>query len=1018
MPNTIMARAQGRRAVVITLLIAGISLPSSSMLAGYGRVLKEPIQPSVMVQMAGATLNLLQGSIVHVDEFILEAAGTSSAYKAGGASRPPFLGYRNDSDLVRDFAFRPGEDGAYGFESLARTRAEMERQAEGLRQIISRYQAPMEVPLQEDRYEYELFLAEQLAEASEINMAIYWAVHGREYVVAWVLSSVVQSDELLAYQENANAGLRERRGLVLAANPEWARLGEMNLERLGEAEAEMEGPFAEAERDLIHAQVVRFMGLVNHTRTLMAQLGEQFDAFVDETPPEWGKLPLPYHLYDPLRYQITEKAPENPYLNAARMSLSVEFSFYPYSIVERGGYFWTLVTDHFDGVFGDGAGAVLTFDFPFCDHYEDWCHQRLVVDPLFEPGTPISPDEEEAPEYPQYVVVLPPTVPEVLLWGSALPGETTEDWSYLVPDDVIAEHGLDGNWVLMGIYGQSLFVVESRTADLSWPPADSHLEYRLLHTGAYNKEKANGREDVEWRGFWQGLRHHSSFGGVDSTTRLPADDADFYIVAVRLAEHTWAGRYEFKIGDLPVRWALPHARNRATTKFVRRLVAASEALDYADLFEPTPSIFKYDRFHVEIETTHDVETDDRIPFLLMVSRNGGPSEIVTFKTAGGEDSPTLYASRVGGNRRLFRSERMFVQDPAGANAWREGDGGREVGVALAAGDRLAARVVPHGVASQAALGMVAVHTAPANVGAAWKEAVIRAAALIHKSPPKPWDQLTTDEFNAMLRLPWGTVDSTPFVQARGRQIHLALGDLAAMLLIRDEFNKEMAKVLPALQILHNRARERPDALDLLRRDIRPDAGSPGTPLGEMAVTDPTVPFSTVPFRLVYDDAWLDRAFSSLIESQRASARAEWLDMVTVDAVARYNRAAVDTYRLSMGREIIGYRPDTSLDLANPEQMLRLTAIGMGRIAERIKPNLLRLVENPSAPVWDAFRWEVDPTARGYVGSIQALGVEFHNNEALVDQYNAITMVVAGGAGLLPKTVLGQGVALFVGVGSL
>ncbi|MCH7493161.1 hypothetical protein IIA16_00380 [bacterium] len=1030
----------------MVLLLAGLAASSSHLRAGVdgtiydpwpprlgeeyyteapGDALLKPVPAPVMREMAEAVLALLEGAIGHVDAFIVAAQEAPDTFNLGEniwvyMQSKPYEEW--GTMLVVDYLVGAGDE-SYGRASLALVRGEMHRRQQRLSGIVAKYGDP--VPAPSDAAELEAYLSTQTTEAKAIHEAVDWALQGREYVVAWTLNSLHHPVELVAFQESITQSL-EPQYLDLAERDFGLEpfVVEEYLRLVYAAEMEMEAPYAAEEKRLIDAHTARYLGLAEQTRVMVAQLDDQIVEFVESTPSEWGEVPFNRHLFNPIRYRTNHFYPFDPEDSRewGFLPLRAEFWSPPGGIEQQDGFTAWSVDDYVWDLLADNPGVVLVGEVMDCRRLLIGCAVGLYLYAPWQAGRdlaiPVEPQEPKPPEYPQYALYLPPTVPEVELWGAGLPGVPTEDWSYLVPEDVIAEHELDGDWIVMGVYGQSLFAVESKTPILSWAGADRHLEYKLLHTGKYSADAAMGRVDPKWQGFWGNLHTRQGFREMAGKPPLPIDHADFYIVAVRLTESTWAGRYSFKLGDLEVGWTLPHARNRAETSFVRLLGSPGEALDYADVYEQTKNVFSHDRFYVEIATSGEVATADSIPFELFLSRDGGPATAVMFKTAGDRDSSTLTAHRVGDNRQLFRSEQFFVQAPDGLNAWSTRDGIRTAGIGLAPGDRLAARVVPHGVASQAALGLLAVHTTPADVGASWREAVVQAANLMGKTPPKAWERLSKDEFNAMLRTKWGTVDSTPFVQVGGRQIDLALGDLAAMLLIRERFNLVMGEALPEVRALRNRVNEgNANSLAVLREEIRADASHEGFPLAEIRVADPGgPPLLTVPFRLVYDEEWMALSFRDRINPR--AARERWLEEVTVAAVSEYYRAAVNTYRYSMGRQIVGYEPDNSLNLRDPKEMLRLTAIGMGPIAGQIKRNLLRLVVDPTAPRWRAFSWEVDGPARSYVGTIQALGVEFHNNEALIDQYNAMAMAVAGGAGLLPGAVLGQSLALLVGAGSL
>lgn len=965
-----------------------------------GKTLVKPIDHRVMRQMAEAVLRVARGAITHVDDLAAEASQTPDSYKRG--ERDPVILYGRPYEpraLVGNFLGDAGDSGI-GISSISVVRAEMQTQHDRIREIATRYEKPIEIPRDPDAY--QAFLRQQTEEAKAIHRAMDWSMRGREYVVQWVLNSLhYPDDELVAYQNRVNGILQEQR--IELAERDFG-LGRYETDRylqlLGAAERDMEEPFAAEEKRFIDRHVARYMRLAEYTEVMLDQIGDQLVQLVDTTPPEWAEVPFRHQLYNPIRYRIFRFFPYGPNQRDF-VSVYAEF-YYPENIETRSGK-----AEHDPAL--------------HCRNGWSDCRTELFLtapwDYMRDLAIPKEPPAEEPPAYPRYVVQYQPTVPEVVLWGEGNPSPATDDWSYLIPQAVIDEHELDGRWIVMAVYGQNLFDLEGQTPDLTWAAADKQLDYKLLHAGTFSVDKANGRGDLQWSDFWSSLGFRQSSRVAAGKPPLGLQHADVYVVAVRLAANTWAGPYSFKLGDLSVDWTLPNATNMAKTRFVRSLTEGGEILGNGDEFEPTRAVFKHDRFYVEIETSGDVVTDNRIPFELMVSRDGGPLSVVSIKSAGNQDITTFQAYRIGNNRRLYRSSRLFVQNPKGANAWGERDGVREAGIALAPGDRLVARVVPYGVARQAGMGMLRVFTTPAQVGAAWRQAVVQAANLIGVTPPRPWAQLSGDEFSAVLRSKWGTVDSTPFVRVGGRQIELKLGDLAAMLLIRQKFNEAMERDLPNLTALYHKAIGSRKNLPLLRETLRPDAMREGSPLGEIAVADPGGPLLTVPFRLVYDQEWLELAFRNRITSD--AARTKWVDEVTVDAVTRYYEAAVASYRYSKGREIRNWVPDTSLDLADPKDMLKLTAIGMGRMADQIKPNLLRLVEAPAAGGGKTFRWEIDTIARSYVGTIQALGEEFHANEALIDQYNAMTMVVAGAGGLLlPEVAVARAIAAISSVGTM
>ncbi|MCH8164153.1 MAG: hypothetical protein IH889_00945 [Planctomycetes bacterium] len=624
----------------------------------------------------------------------------------------------------------------------------------------------------------------------------------------------------------------------------------------------------------------------------------------------------------------------------------------------------------------------------------------------------------EPPAYPNYTVYYPPTVPKVITWGTGIPGPDTNDWSHLIPQPVIDEHQLNGRWIIMAVYGQHLFDVELEKPALTWAGGDKHLDYKLLHSGTYSMDM-NWFDEGDWQVFWRGLEDRSNSRPAGRPA-LRIENADVYVVAVHLAPNTWAGPYRFKLGDLSIDWTLLHATNMASTYFTRALglgqtvpgwVGALSVETGPDgqkmLYERVDALFKYDRFFVEIETTGDVVTSDRIPIDLYRSRAGGAPEPMDFKKY------TLNAVRVDGNRRRFRTPLIRLNNPQSPPGTTVVDGWRVFWVPLGLGDRLAARVGPYDVVRQDRLAVARMYATPDKVNSFYRGAVEQAARIAKIELSRPLERMSDGElYLNVLNQKWETVDSTPLVQVGGREVELTVEHLAGMLLLRTQFIASMEEALPRLQKMRDDLKADPSwgrAIWVLLKD---DALRPGSPLGDLQVLD-WDPFrrtmltgQAVPFRNAYDEAWLTKTFRGFWGDQ-----AEWQSKVAAFVFNGYVDAAEQA--LDYAREMDITDPDA-------EQLLRLTTIGMRAMVSRARPNMLRLVEDRAEfeRIGIGFRWEYDRFGRQSLSLLEKLGDEFLKNEARVDNINDATALALALVMLFaPETTAGAILAAGAGIGS-
>ena len=613
------------------------------------------------------------------------------------------------------------------------------------------------------------------------------------------------------------------------------------------------------------------------------------------------------------------------------------------------------------------------------------------------------------PTYPDYTIVLPPTVPRVITWGTGLPGPQTDDWSRLVPKEVIDQYQINGRWIIMAVYGQNLFGAFKKDPPVTWAPADKHLDYKLLYSGSYVQDRPGGADGADWSGFWKAFEDRLR---PEPLSPPPSDvqGADVYVLAVHLEPNTWAGHYEFKLGNLRVEWVLPNATNLAKTSFIREVglgktvpgwVGALSVDTDADgnkvLYEHVDTLFKYDRFHVEVETSGDVVTTDKIPIELFRSQNSGDPKELTF------GKHVLFAERVKGSKRLFRTPLIRLNEPESISGSATESGERVYWIPLALGDKLAARVGPYDVARQDDMAVAQMYATPDKVGAFYRGYVAQAAKIAGVELPTDIDRVSDGVlYNQVLNKKWDTVDSKPFVRVGGRSIDLTVEHLAGMLLVRDQFIRSMTEALPRIQKMREQMRDNPKAWGhAIWAFLRDDAAKPGSPIGDMKVLgwDPARGTSTgtgtVPFRNAYDEDWLNKTFRGSLGQE-----IQWQE----DSAMFVFNGYVDT-----AEQALQYAQ--SFDVSNPDakKLLLLTTVGMRAMVARARPNLLHLIEDPDGlrRTGIGFRWEYDRYGRQSLALLGDLGDEFLRNEARVDAINnATSFVLTLASFFAPETTVG------------
>lgn len=964
-----------------------------------GDHLLRPIPPAAMLQMAHSVIVLADSTLADVDQTI------TAAQQLQDKDRRDNHVSKAGARMLHEHLQADGKTVA-GLHSLSMVREEMQRQLDHVVQIAQRYRTPVTIPLEETAL--SAYIDRQTSEARDIHTAVHWLVSGRFYALDWLLDLSVwdRSSELFDMQKANMETCQETVNRIVTRRRQAGESVD-----LGSLILETRDRFGDEERTLVDAHIRNFQQLARQTQDALDRASSDLQRLLDSTPSDWREIPFYYDLISPIQqaversgYAVKEHMPVWP---GSGLVLDLSTYFHLPEVAEIP-LLKMSIADYERELRSDRRNSLPRASIDFT-----WD----VILPSIRACRHKEPEvRDDWPKYPRYFVNAPPSIPQVQMWGTGVPGPETNDWSHLIPQAVIDEHELNGRWIILAVYGSHIIDMDDFWPEPFWPPEDKHLDYKLLHCGTFSMEKVDGSDDPQWHDFWRALNERNESLKRTGKPALGIENADVAIIGVRLAP-TSAGRYEFELGDVRVSWVLPEATNTADTHFARALgVGRAQGVGVVRIdpgpegkrmrYERITDLFLHDRFHVEIETAHDVLEPNRIPIDLYKSSADGEPTPIDFR------AHALYAERVNDNPKLFRSPLICLNKPQATAGTRVVKGKREFWVPLRPGDRVAARVVPHGAVRQGALALAQVHSTPDKVSAFWYGAVVDAAKIANIEMRKPPSKMSDGElYIEILRKPWKTVDSTPFVEFGGREVKLTVGHLAAMLLIRNQFIASMEEALPRLQSLRDKLNANPNLKRTVWAMLEADALRANSPIGDLEVLDwdparrTTIQGKTIPFRNAYDEAWLEKTFRGL-----SSHQIEWQDDTAMFVFNGYVTAAEET--LKHARQI---------DVSDAEVMLRLTGIGMRSMVSRLRPNLLRLVEDRKLfdSIGIGFRWEYNRLARQYVSYIEGLGAEFLANEARVDKINATTAVVAAVVAVfLPEVYIGQMIAAGISAGSM
>ncbi|MEX3011801.1 hypothetical protein [Hoeflea sp. TYP-13] len=399
------------------------------------------------------------------------------------------------------------------------------------------------------------------------------------------------------------------------------------------------------------------------------------------------------------------------------------------------------------------------------------------------------------------------------------------------------------------------------------------------------------------------------------------------IVTAGLEDGVLPGRQKFKLNGAEGHWTLEFGDAEGQLKFVRKLdvpnvrkirkrvwskdqnrwIERKELEEIVQNSEMTDVAFIYDQIRLEMELRNSYPVDE---FKVEL----GPPEVfqIDLKTPEGpktQKSSDVVLKKSADNPRIYQSDIFHIVRRADEDGQHRIDGPRGQVLRADIPARIFAKWSDKRFRAQPRLLPLWLETSPDEVAGSFIGAM-RAASRCHGTEPDhDWERMTnrtaTDVSNFIL---------TEFVTSGswGRSIPIKHGDHAAMLLLRDEFIKQMQK---------NRA----DYATILQNDrlvlgfvksINPYLFTDDNPVYRMQVSDPEDLSQTMDFG------------SFLLQNND----------IALPALVRPTRAALQNMISAMDKSIVRATGVTDCDT---EELLLLTGVSFDQIADAVAPRLMR-----------------------------------------------------------------------------
>jgi hypothetical protein len=493
---------------------------------------------------------------------------------------------------------------------------------------------------------------------------------------------------------------------------------------------------------------------------------------------------------------------------------------------------------------------------------------------------------------------------------------------------------------------------------LSIESVDPGIEYlesaRMSDSGALHKGK------LLTDGFRK-LRERLAARGGRSAALIDEAIADLDAIVLRadLKQAVVPGINTFTVNGQEVAWLLQFGDNTAQMRVVR------QANREGDRFEPTSIAFAGELIKIEIETTQPLPVDS-IPVIVGV-----------------DDKPLLLgdgdgipAGRDPNNPRIYRTDfiRLDMREfPGSAIDMDAGNGYAVMGVKR--GARVQAAIGRPGLISvPPGMAQAAVYGAPGDpdVGGDWS-GWLKSAAACTKFSAVATDKDEAYEFSKLLL---NTGNYGPLPVPGWLEEKVSVGQLAAMLLLRDTFKRLLKSNIQALSKLTS-----DEDILAFRKQVEPMVRSGKSVLSTIDVED--VGGGQTQFLWSFEKDILASLNDGKIDDIE-----RWAITVTRQALAKY-------------QEVMQASLDRAEDIKDceVEDLVRLTAFDFHAVAVIAKTKVM-LQPDPTLQFWVP-----DYRARGWIDTVEFLGQQLNIQERLgqADRREATAAVLLA---TLPVAIVG------------
>jgi len=483
---------------------------------------------------------------------------------------------------------------------------------------------------------------------------------------------------------------------------------------------------------------------------------------------------------------------------------------------------------------------------------------------------------------------------------------------------------------------------------------------------------------------------------------------DAVIVDVRMERGVLPGPKQFRLNGAAADWVLQFGDAGADIRFVRGLTEDDQRAKGSRAgsgSEDASSVFVNETIQLEVRTDAPLPLES-IPLILGRNQQVVPAPDGKFWTA----------YRVKGNGRLYRTAPIRlvnrlppeVQRAAGTR-YVEVQEGDTLLVRLGAAELLQPRKVQESPSIGAAASLdplrgplydakARVVQAPSRIGGFYKEALFRTIqcenaarerfALLLAIPPQ---RIVIDDLDKLSDEQFDEVSNIIVSELQVRRIAITWRSLAAMVMLRDEFVRQMEDASARIPQIRNDAE-----LRAFRDKFSPYVSDPQFPLSIIQVKSPSTRLreeralaalllpgnwllaTEVPYELAFREDYTSDYFRHYFGDDVAAAR-RWSDEAVKEGLKRY-RENIDT---SIARaKAAGY--------CNARELASITGFSFDPVVAALLPKLMKLEGKPG----EELRWVPDRKARAAVNSIDVLAAAIKAQKDLSSADTAVVLATA------------------------